>query len=341
MHIMLKRWSWLILLLLPWWPVMAQQPEVRSVLDTSSIRVGEQTRLNLTVECSRQATVTWPEIADTLRAEIEVLSRTNIDTGFLASDRVLYSQQLVITSFDSGYYAVPPFRFLIDAGGITQELETMAHLLEVHTVAVDTTANFRDILPVNTIPITFREVFPWVFAGLIVVILLLFFIVFLRRRKKAANGFSFLPHKPNVPPHREALDALDELKSRKIWQKGNVKGFYSAITDILRVYLEKQFDLHAVEMSTTEILEQVHDNQYLSVYYEEIASVFTSADLVKFARVTPLPQENEDCWTQSVHLVIDSHKRYVAICEENAALNDSPASDGEEMRKEGSDVECA
>lgn len=283
----------------------AQNSVVKSVLDTSSILIGDQTEVRLLVECDENANVLWPEIADTLRKEIEVVHKSNIDTAALDDGRKTYSQVLTITSFDSGYFAVPPFHFLIDVDGLNEELETMAHLLEVHTVAVDTTGSIKEIKPIRSIPVTFGEVFPWVLGGLAVLVIFVLLWSFFRRRR-SNSPLPLLRKKPEIPAHRVALDELEKLKAAKLWQQGALKEYYSGITDILRIYLEKQFSLHAVELSSSEIIDQVVTHPVLKVFLPSIEELFSASDMVKFAKFVPLPEANDEIWDQANTFVLNS-----------------------------------
>lgn len=306
-------------------PTKAQQ--VSSSLDTTSILVGGQTGLHLNVKCDADAKVIWPEIGDTLRAEIEVVRRSGIDTLITEQGLKEYRQELIITSFDSGYYAVPPFRFRIDIDGLDQELETMAHLLEVHTVTVDTTAAFRDIMPVATVPVTFREVFPWVLAGLTFIAAMVFLWIYLKRRKlRKTTGLPIVRRKPDIPAHKAALDALDTLRAQKLWQQGKLKAYYSAITDILRVYLEGQFNIKAVEMTTTDILDQIKFHPLLKTYFYQTEALFSSSDMVKFAKSKPQPEDNDKIWQDAQKFVLDTHTAFVSMNDE-MVNNEVPAPD--------------
>ncbi len=313
--------------------VVAQDVSVKSWLDTTSILVGQQTSVWLNVDCNKNTSVLWPEVNDTLRAEIEVLRKSPVDTFNIDNDKVSYRQELIITSFDSGYYAVPPFRFVIDPDGIDKELETMAHLLEVHSVKVDTTKTFRDITPIHDMPVTFVEVLPWALLGIVAVALIVFLILFLKRRESGEGSIALI-RKPTVPPHRIALDSLDDLKEKRLWQKGDLKNYYKGITDILRVYLEGQFNVSAVEMTTTDILEQASENSVLSGLCSQVNSLFTDSDLVKFAKFKPRVEENEQIWEDARQFILSSYDEYVVAMKSS----DASAGDQELMGEEVDNV---
>jgi len=324
--------AWLVLLIMP--AAFAQDISVKARLDTSSILVGEQTTLRLQVTTPVKAKVSWPEINDTLIREIEVLHKSAIDTSLLENENLVYSQSLRITSFDSGYYAVPPFHFLIDVDGLEREIETMAHLLEVHTVQVDTTQAFKDIMPIHDMPVTFMEVLPYTLGGLLAAAVIVLAFILISRRKKKETPL-LVRKRPVKPPHKQAIDALYDLKDRKLWQKGQLKDYYQGITDILRVYFERQFNVSAVELSTTEILEQIVSDEVLAKFRKEIESLFSESDLVKFAKSVPGPEENEAIWTQAKDLVMETHDDAV---QKNAKEENRNEIEESQERKEGENV---
>lgn len=287
-------------------PGVSQNAKVKSRLDTTSILVGSQTNIRLSVECDENTKVLWPVVGDSLRAEIEVLEKSPVDTVALDNDRISYKQVLKITSFDSGYYAVPPFRFVIDSDGIQQELETMAHLLEVHTIQVDTTQAFKDIAPIQEVPISFGEVVPWLVIGVVLIALIIMVILFFKRRKRS-DGPVAVRRKPEVPPYKQALADLDALKEKQLWQAGDLKGYYQGITDIFRIYLEKEFCVNAVEMTTSDILEQTAPHEHLNIFSSQIYMLFTESDMVKFAKSKPGPEEHEAIWSNAKVIISETH----------------------------------
>lgn len=311
-------------------PVVSQNAKVKSRLDTTSILVGSQTNVRLSVECDENTKVLWPEIGDTLRIEIEVLEKSPVDTIALDNDRVSYKQVLKITSFDSGYYAVPPFRFVIDPDGIQQELETMAHLLEVHTIQVDTTQAFKDIAPIHEVPISFVEVVPWLLIGIAVVALIIFINILFKRRK-SNEGQITVRRKPQIPPYKQALDDLDALKEKQLWQNGDLKGYYQGITDIFRFYLEQEFGVNAVEMTTSDILEQTAPHEHLNIFALQIHMLFTESDMVKFAKSKPGPDDHENIWSNAKQIIqeTNTHKNEKKIIDTDVLSVENNA--GEEV----------
>ena len=298
--------SLLSVLVLNAYPSFAQK--AISSLDTSTIRIGEQVQLRLHATLHKNAHIYWPAIPDTLTSHIEVLNRTKVDTNATThQDFIDFSQALTITSFDSGVQYIPPFVFAYtDAGDITKhQLLTDAVYLKVTTVAVDTTRSIKDIKGNMSAPLTFSETLPYIgMAALIAVIAALVWYYF-RQRKLNKPLFPVI-NRPVGPPWQSALQNLEELNRRKLWQNGKTKEYYTELTDILRRYMSEQFGIEAMEMITSEIIER-YDEATLPTHSKPLLSqVLLQADFVKFAKEIPQPQANERSMSNSVQFVQDT-----------------------------------
>ena len=139
------------------------QTDASVSLDTNAILVGDQINLELTFSCPADFQVEWPKLNDTIISEIEILAKSKIDTTYSEDKNSIFLRQVLkITSWDSGYYAIPPFRFNYKQPGdeLVQFEETDAILLEVSTVPVNMEQEIKDIKPPVEAPYTFREALP-------------------------------------------------------------------------------------------------------------------------------------------------------------------------------------
>jgi hypothetical protein len=205
------------------------------------------------------------------------------------------TQTLLITSFDSGYYAIPPFKFTI-SGDTNKIFETEPLLFSVNTIAIDTTQNIKDIKPPIEVPFSWKELLPYVYWGIgglaVLAALIILTRNYLKKRKKKP-----LPEiiAPKIPPHVTALEQLEKLKEEKLWQQGKLKQYYSGLSDILREYIEHRFYINAMEQVTDEIMYAFRTADASDEIKAKLRQVLFLADLVKFAKEQPLPNENELC----------------------------------------------
>jgi len=266
-------------------------------MDTSSIRIGERVRLRLNVTLPKTATIYWPPILDTLSSSVEVASRSKIDTGAtIKNDMVSYTQSLWVTSFDTGFHYIPPFRFLYSNKGDTVKHELLSEnlFLKVRTVDVDTTRAIRDIRGPLKAPITLAELAPYIGGGAIILLIVGLVWYYLWRKKMNKPLFPVLA-KHQGPPWEVALQALDLLETKKLWHNGKIKEYYTELTDIIRLYLFDQHGIEAMEMITSEILSK-YDTAGLDPNSRALLSnMLIQADFAKFAKANPMRSENEQC----------------------------------------------
>lgn len=309
--------------------VLSQDVNVVTRLDTNVMLIGDQVRLNIGISVPVKSLVTWPLIGDTILGHIRVLNRTKIDSAFSPDRKILkLNQSFLLTSFDSGFYAIPPVRFYIqqppDTAKIARQSEPL--FLNVHSVHVDTTLAIKPIKGPIKIPISFREMLPWIIGGVLVMALVYFIIYYLRKRKKAEPLFRLKP-RITLLPHETALMELEKLRIKKLWQSGKIKEYHTELTEIIRKYIEERFGIMAMEMTSEEIMESLKDNIEISKgALDKLLQILLLADLVKFAKVQPVPSEHELSLENAITFVKDTilrivEQKEVAELKEPAMIN--------------------
>jgi len=280
-------------------------PSVTASIDHDSIQIGGQARIGFSIASPASYLWQWPEITDQIIKNIEVVSQSAIDTiSPRGSDLFTLHKQVLITSFDSNYYAIPPFQFKYRTPDDTtwNLVETQPFLLYVAGVNVDFSASIRDIKKPVGAPLTLLEILPWLLLLIVLVSALVLYRYYLIR-KRARILLAPKPPKPKIPPHTRALDALEKLRQKKLWQNGRLKEYHSELTDILRHYIEERFEIMAVEMTSTEILDTAKESNLPEQATEKLTTILQRADIVKFAKGIPLPEEHEDSFACSIDFI--------------------------------------
>lgn len=276
-------------------PSFAQEDEkginYSAQLDTNVIVIGDQINLLLSVEQPKGIHIDFPIFSDSIASGIEIVKQSPQDTISLKDGLIKVNKNFVITSFDGGVHKMNPFEFKIHSENFLNVIRTDSMMLGVKTFEVDTTkANFDIVMPIQT-PIAFAEIAPWALGGIVLVGLLVLLIIYLRKRKKDQPLFAI--SKPEEPAYVIALRKLDEIKEKKLWQTGKVKQFHSELTDTLRYYLDQRFNLSTLESTTEEILAAVASLEENKDWNSNLKEILERADLAKFAKFQPLPDENE------------------------------------------------
>lgn len=155
------------------------------------------------------------------------------------------------------------------------------------------------------LPFIFAEIRDYVAYGaiaLILLALLVWLLVWYIRRTLSRREAIVKPG-PKIPPHVVAIKALVELKNRKLWQNGKYKHYYTALTDILRVYIGGRWGIGAMEMTTDEIIAALRDVELPLESRSNLVSIMRTADMVKFAKAEPAAEDNEDNYTKAYYFV--------------------------------------
>lgn len=301
-----------------WWigifSVPAQPPVIKAEMDSTHIFIGHQTQIHVEVAAGKNQTLQIPLIADTLMNGVEVLSVSKIDTTDLGNNRIRLKYHYLITSFDPALYLLPPFKAA--AGADTAYSESLA--LNVSTLPVDTVSKqFYDIKGVVRPKLVWTDYLPQI-IGIILGLGLLALIVFIiYRRMNNKTVIPFLKkEEPYIPPYERAIRGLDGVKAQKLWQTGKVKEYHSDITDILRKYIDERFDVPAPEMTSGEILDQLKGHSDADASRDNLKQILILADFVKFAKYSPLPDENE-LSLMNAYLFVNHTKKEELPAEEN------------------------
>ena len=296
---------------------LAQQVEVTAQVQADSVAVGKPFTLDLMMKVPYGYYVEWNAFAtDTLSAQIDILKRGDQLRTADADSNIIVQQQLTLMTFDTGYVQVPPVG-LTYAQSPEDQLRMMAFTnpvqLYVTTIAVDTTQAFHPIAPPIEQPVSMKEVFPWILGLLVLVLLGIVVWYFVKHRKPKLDENGEPVKGPVIPPYTKAIGDLESLKQQKLWQIGKVKEYYSSLTDIAREYIEGQFKVNAVEMTTDDILSEVRDLNFDNQLYGKLKETMELADLVKFAKYNTSPLENDNAMSDMTDFVNDSYAHYQAM----------------------------
>lgn len=289
--IKMNRISFIVSFLLAALSVSGQTVTIETVLDTQKIEMGDRVELTYIVEQAEGNTITFPNILDTIILGVEVLEPPVYDSLELKDGRTRIKQKIVITSFEEGMYFIPPQAFGVENEYGADTLFSKESYMEVLGVKVDTTGTIRDIAGLEKAPIIFRDFLPlFILAGLALIVYLIVYLIRLNQKKK---GLIKAPEKPLEPAHIIALRELDRLKALKLWQQNEVKEHYTELSNIIRAYIERQFDISAMEETTSEIIRDITSSKLnQKVKVNQLQNLLSEADLVKFAKSTPMPEEN-------------------------------------------------
>ena len=291
-------------------PCLAQITLFRGSTEADTIIVGQPFDYQLSLNIPKDYYVEWQQFGDTLSSSIDVISVDEVKTTpFGNGDNVVMTQHLTLTSFDTGYVYVPEISVTYSKSlqdSIRHTLYTDEAELYVQTVAVDTTQAFRPIKSVIRQGLTAKEVFPWALA-VIVIAGITYLIYYLSKNKKVKEEVVEEKKKPVIPAIVTARAKLAEMKDNELWNSGKTKDYYTDLTDIAREYLEGQFDIDAVEMTTDEIMKEVNGLNLNALTKDKLHETLITADFVKFAKANPSAEQNKQSFADINSFVEDSY----------------------------------
>ncbi|QCX37101.1 hypothetical protein FF125_01100 [Aureibaculum algae] len=284
-HLFVKKTMLLLVVMFSLSSYSQTEPEVSVKVDTTIIRIGEQINYQITVD-NIDTGVTFPELRLDPAGKIEIVEDLNIDT---LKNRLV--RKYLLTSFDSGSYTIPQQKITV----WSQEYLTDSVVVDVSTVAVDTLK--QSMFPIKSVqnePYTFddfKSYLWWILGGLALIALILYFVF---RKKETEEELE-----AKIPPYQLALKRLKELDDKQLWQKNKIKQYYVELTEIVRLYIERELKIPALESTTNELMETIMDfnsSSSLNIPSDTInklQSLLKDADLVKFAKYVPLSNEIE------------------------------------------------
>ena len=274
------------------------QVTVEAAIDSIEMLIGEQVHVTVTATMKEGAKAEFPVFKPTqqLIPGVEVLKSTELGVKGKENGFVDRSVVYTLTSFDDTLYYLPPFVVKVD--GKPYESKSLA--LKVIGIEVDTThvEQFFGPKDVQDNPFQWSD---WSLLFWLSVLILLLM---------AVGYYLYLRLRDNKPiitririvkrllPHQKAMKEIEQIKADKMQNSDNPKEYYTKLTDTLRKYIEDRYGFNAMEMTSSEIIDRLEralseDAQAADTMKHELRQLFTTADLVKFAKYSTMINEND------------------------------------------------
>lgn len=271
---------------------------LKATTDTSHYLIGDYIQLKLAATYDSSYTVQFPILPESIQLDslhtVEVIA-TNFSDSTINGKIIKHNAVYTIMAFDSGRYIFKPLTVLFfdKKENLADSLLSNATEFFVATIEADTTQGIKPIKQPLDLPFTIAEIKDQLIYGtliLLVVALAIYLYLKYRNKPKPVAIEVIIPKRPS---HEIALEKLEALKQQKLWQQGEVKIYHSALSEIMRAYLENRFDITALEATTDEIVEKMKIFAIVKEQKIVLQEMLELADLVKFAKVNPLPDEHE------------------------------------------------
>ncbi|HPV88064.1 MAG TPA: hypothetical protein PKU85_02490 [Bacteroidales bacterium] len=287
-----------------------------STLDRDSILIGDQVwwKMNVPREAWQDKqieTVQFPSLPFDISQGVEALSPVLLDSVFRKKRLEAVEARILLTSFDSGSYQLPPMPlYLKQLDGVVDTLWFKGPELYVNTIQVDTTSfepfGIKDQMGY---PPTVGEILSLVGLIVLIVGLILLIVRIVKRRRKNLPVFG--PIRPKDPPHVVALKVLESIRKQELWKKLKAKQYYTLLTDTMRIYLRDRWGIQAMEQTSAEMIcslkkEEAGDSLLTDKNIGLLEDMFRTGDLAKFAKYVPSDSENRESLEQAIRFVAET-----------------------------------
>ena len=272
--------------------VTQAQVSVEASIDSIEILVGQQAHVTLKATAKESSKVEFPHFkpSEYVTPGVEVLSSQEQPEQKADNDYVERSVVYTMTSFDDTLYYIPPLTVKVD--GKPYKSKSLA--LKVLTIEVDTVHADQFFGPkgVQDNPFLWSEWSPifWLSVLLLIILALTYYLyIRLRDNKPIITHIKIVK---KLLPHQKAMKEIEQIKADKMVSSENQKEYYTKLTETLRKYIEERYGFNAMEMTSSEIIQRLtaeSDQKML----DELRQLFTTADLVKFAKYSVLINEND------------------------------------------------
>ena len=290
--------------------------KVTTSIDSTKKKIGAEFKLTLKTDVDTFSKVKFPN--GKFFGNLEVLESYKIDT-IRNGNRYELIKKYGLTQFDSGKYLIPKLPVIINGKKVFSD----SIKIEISDVKVDTLKqkmyDIKNIIPVKS---DFGNW--WIYLLILLGLAVIGYFVYRFIKKKKTE------EKPVViefkSPIEKATSLLQQLEKKELWQKGEIKNYYSELTDIARNYIEEEIQIPAMESTTSELIEGLRNAakqkklKLSAETVENLEKVLKQADLVKFAKVKPLDFEIEEDKKRISNSIVTIHNSIPEIVEENDEL---------------------
>lgn len=296
------------------------QKQVETSIDTTKNKIGAEFKLTLKTVVNANSKVVFPKLKRF--GPLEVIQSYPIDT-VKKNDTYELIKKYGLTQFDSGRYVIPSVQILIDKKPYFSD----SIRVEVANVKVDTLQQkMYDIKDITAADGGIGDWWKYVLALVIILAIGAGIYWYVKKHQKKK-----IEEEVYKTPIEKATSLLNNLESKELVQKGEIKEYYSELTDIARNYIEEAIHIPAMESTTSELIQAIRTASTKKKMtltpetVENLERVLRQADLVKFAKSKPLEFEITD----------DRNKiQKVILTLDNAIPTEVPAEEEDQLLNE-------
>lgn len=288
--------------------------QVTSAVDSTQIKIGSAFNLTIKANANEGSKVVFPNQQNI--GPFEVLEQSKTDTVLNGSQMEL-TKKYTLTQFDEGEYVVPRLSVYIDG----KNHQTNLFNIKVNNVTVDTLKQpMHDIKAQIGGETDTDKLWKYLFGILFSIVagVATYFIV------KRIQDKNLTEEDLYKTPLEKVTKKLQLLDGKKLVINGDVKSYYSEMTDVIRDYIEEVFEIPAKESTTSEVIQMLFQTiktkkiQLSKESVNDLKRVLQTADLVKFAKSEPMMNEIEQDRRTSEMISVSIDKAIPRFSEEQS-----------------------
>ncbi|MDZ7725811.1 MAG: hypothetical protein U5R06_24045 [candidate division KSB1 bacterium] len=301
------------------------QVTVESMVDSNTILIGDVITYSVIVKHDPDVELDLLELAENLgQFELRNYDKKEPEKQ---DGQIVERIDYEISTFESGEFEIPPLQigYQLPGDSTRYRIKSEPILISVESLNPDDSGDIRGIKPVKTPSYNYARLYRNIAIGMFGALLVAALVwVILRRRR----GESILPGRnaPPRPAHDIALERLTALQQSTLIENEQIKDYYTELSEALREYIANRYFIHALEMTTLELLQHMKRETIQSETIEQLHDLLSVCDLVKFAGFIPDAGEHER--------LLQSGFEFVNNTKISLAVPDMPEADTEEAETE-------
>ena len=270
--------------------LLAQSIKPSLRIEANDVLIGDQIKTTVSVETSEGENINFPVISEYWKNEnIEILNLSNTEKSNSNGGKQILTQTMTLVFWDTGNYVLPALPFVFSDGAENDSIfsEKLTVKVRYPDGITGDSSYLAPIKPILDEKKTFWDYFLdysyliYTILGILLIVAIVYFILERVKKQKAQNAL--------LSPEDRALQALNKLLEAEYSKRGQHALYHEGISFILRTYLNEKFGIKALESITAEILQDVAGIQMNEQLKLELKELLETADLVKFAKASPLP----------------------------------------------------
>lgn len=284
--------------------ISAQSPyRVWVECDTVGL-IGDPFEIRLNAEGKDVSRIQFPILQGEFCPGLEILPTDTLATKTVQTENgnMIRTDTYRFSGYEEGLFKVPSFTFRLTLDNQQQDLYSDSTYIRLFEPIIDTTQAIKDIRTIAHVSgkelwKEYSRIYGKWGLLLLVVAALVIFLIYWRKRHKASLPL-FKPAPVPIDPLENAFRQLSILKEKELWQKNLTKEYYTELTDILREFLSVEKNIPATEMTNDELCEIIPSILKKEPSLgKELSQTLQLATLAKFAKATPLPEDNMNSFT--------------------------------------------